>query len=80
MLTISRVARDQVWYERSLFYNSNFSIPNGSASLFEIVILKKKFSAKMISVWGRGRSRKECPFIFLFDSFSPFESDDNLSY
>ena len=33
-LSIPRVARDQVWYERPSFYNSNFSKPNGSASLF----------------------------------------------
>ena len=33
-LSISRVVHDQVWYERPLFYNSNFSKPNGLASLF----------------------------------------------
>ena len=34
MLTIPGVARDQVWYKRPPFYNSNFSKPNGSASPF----------------------------------------------
>ena len=34
MLSISGVAREQVWYKRPPFYNSNFSIPNGSASPF----------------------------------------------
>ena len=33
-LSIPKVARDQVWYKQPLFYNSNFSIPNGSASPF----------------------------------------------
>ena len=32
--SIPKVACDQVWYERPLFYNSNFSIPNGLASPF----------------------------------------------
>ena len=34
MLSIPGVARDQVWYERPPFYNSNFSKPNESASPF----------------------------------------------
>ena len=34
MLSILGVARDQVWYERPPFYNSNFSKPNGLASPF----------------------------------------------
>ena len=34
MLSIPGVARDQVWYEQPPFYNSNFSKPNRSASLF----------------------------------------------
>ena len=33
-LSILRVAYDQVWYKRSLLYNSNFFKSNGSASLF----------------------------------------------
>ena len=39
MLSIPGVARDQVWYEQLPFYNSNFSIPSGSASLFEVAQL-----------------------------------------
>ena len=34
MLSISGVARDQVWYKQPLFYNSNFSKPNESVSPF----------------------------------------------
>ena len=34
-LSIPGIARDKVWYERSSFYNSNFSKPNGLASPFE---------------------------------------------
>ena len=34
-MSIPGVAYDQVWYERPLFYNSNFSIPNKSASPFK---------------------------------------------
>ena len=34
MLSIFGVARDQIWYEQSPFYNSNFSKPNKSVSPF----------------------------------------------
>ena len=38
---MTKPARDQVWYEQPLFYNSNFSIPNKSASPFRRVFWKK---------------------------------------
>ena len=54
------------WYERSLFYNSNFSIPNGSASPFERVLFEENQNFKMISVRGRGRPRREHPSVASF--------------
>ena len=39
-LSIPGVAHDQVWYKRPPFYNSNFSTPNGLASLFGEAQLK----------------------------------------
>ena len=82
MLSIYGVAHDQVWYERSPFYNSNFSIPNRSASLFERVFLEKVCS-KMISIQGYKHFRRErhsvTSAIGLFNSFPPPKLGDKLS-
>ena len=40
-LSIPKVVRDQVWYERPTFYNSNFFKPNVSASPFREAQLKR---------------------------------------
>ena len=82
MLSIPGVACNQVWYERIAFYNSNFSIPNGSASVFGRVFLKE-ISSKMTSISGHGRPRQERLSVALsvapLDSFLPLESSDKLS-
>ena len=82
MLSIPRVIRDQVWYKQSSFYNSNFSIPNKSASLFGRVFLEE-ISSKMTLVQGRRRLHQECPsvapFIVFFNSISSSKLGDKLS-
>ena len=90
MLNILGVAYDQVWYKRPPFYSSNFSIPNGSASSFQRVLLEK-INFKIISVQGCEHPHREhlsisssiTPSIALsiapLDSFLPSKSGDKLS-
>ena len=53
MLSIPGVAHDQIWYEQSLFYNSNFFIPNKSASPFKRMFLEKNQSQDNLSLRPR---------------------------
>ena len=86
MLGIFRVACDQVWYEQIPFYNSNFSIPNGSASPFGKVFLEE-ISSKMTSIRGYRRPHWKrlsvtpsvTPSVAPPDSFPPLKLGDKLS-
>ena len=75
---MTKPARDQVWYERPPFYNSNFSIPNRSASSFGRVFLEK-INSKMTSVRGRKCLRHKHSSAAPSDSFPTSESSDKLS-
>ena len=59
-LSIPGVARDQVWYKRPPFYNSNFSKPNGLASPFGEVQLDET-KLHFIAITPGSRSRKNVP-------------------
>ena len=77
-LSILKIACDKVWYKQTLFYNSNFSISNGSASLLKTLFLKK-ISSKMISLQGHSRPWRKHLFTQFLDSSSPLQLDDKLS-
>ena len=70
------------WYKRPPFFNSNFSIPNRSASPFGRLFLEE-ISSKMTSIRGCRRLRRERSSAALFvaplDSSPPPESGNKLS-
>ena len=70
MLIILGVAYDYVWYEQTLFDNSNFCIPNGLAKLFERVFLKE-INAKITLIWGHVCLHSKRLFVALPNSSLP---------
>ena len=77
MLCIPRELHDKVWYKQLLFYKSNFSIPNRSASPFIRVVLKE-ISFQIILVWSHSYPCIECSSIPLSNFFLPLELEDKF--